>query len=72
MSDSHLHDELGEIDLLEGAESYVNSVMSSQTVLSSPVTEIFSKRKRHLSVPTIQDSAKKLRGICSDSSDLTD
>ena len=46
MSDSRLHDGVGDFDL---SENYVNSFMSSQTVLNTPVTEIFSKsrRKRH-------------------------
>ena len=69
MSDSSLHDGVGDFDL---SESYVNSVMSSQTVLNTPVTEIFSKsrRKRHLSMPAVQDSAKKLCGVGSVNHDL--
>ena len=70
MSDSSLHDDLGDFDLSESSESYVNSVMSSQTVLNSPVTEIFSRRKRHLSMPTVQDTVKKLRGVGSVNSEL--
>lgn len=66
MSDSNLHDDMGDFDLSENSESYVNAVMSSQTVLSTPVSEIFSKRKRNLSMPTIQDTAKKIRSINSD------
>ena len=69
MSDSSLHDGVGDFDL---SESYVNSVMSSQTVLNTPVTEIFSKsrRKSHLSMPAVQDSAKKLCGVGSVNHDL--
>ena len=69
MSDSSLHNDVGDFDL---SESYVNSVMSSQTVLNTPVTEIFSKsrRKRHLSMPAVQVSAKKLCGVGSVNHDL--
>lgn len=70
MSDSSLHDDIGDFDLSESSESYVNSVMASQTVLNSPVTEIFSKRKRHLSMPAVQDTVKKLRGVGSINNDL--
>ena len=66
MSDSSLHDDVGDFDLSE------SSVMSSQTVLNTPVIEIFSKsrRKRHLSMPAVQDSAKKLCGVGSVNHDL--
>ena len=39
MSDSNLHDDLVDFDL---SESYVNSVMLSQTVLNTPVSVMSS------------------------------
>ena len=86
MSDSNLHDDLVDFDL---SESYVNSVMLSQTVLNTPVSVMSSQtvlntptsgtygrngnngtRKRHLSMPPVYDTVKKLRGAGSINSDL--
>ena len=61
------HDDLGDFDL---SESYVSSAMSSQTVLNTLVSDIFGSRKRHLSMPPVQDTVKKLCGAGSVNSDL--
>ena len=65
MSESCIHDDLGDFDL---SESYVSSVVSSQTVLNTPISEVFGSRKRHLS--PVQDTVKKLRGAGSVNRDL--